>query len=160
MASSNGNQGSSTLLLDVVCQFFADENWPYVHPDGKSFVRVNFQGKHGSWACIAQTIEDKNLFVFYSICPVTVPAARHPEAVEFLTRVNYGLWLGNFEFDYTDGEVRFKTSLNVENDRLSTALINNIVYFNAGMLDRYLPGLLSVIYGEKSPADAVSEIEG
>jgi len=33
---------------------------------------------------------------------------------EFLTRANYGLNIGNFEMDFQDGEIRFKTAIDVE----------------------------------------------
>lgn len=44
----------------------------------------------------------------------TVPDARRLEAAEYLHRINYGLLLGNFEMDYDEGEVRFRTSLMAE----------------------------------------------
>ena len=33
---------------------------------------------------------------------------------EFLTRANYGLRIGNFEMDFEDGEVRYKSSVDFE----------------------------------------------
>jgi len=42
---------------------------------------------------------------------------------KFLTRANYGMMIGNFEMDFTDGEIRYKTSIDVEGDKLSSALI-------------------------------------
>jgi hypothetical protein len=67
--------------------------------------------------------------------------------------------VGNFELDYEDGEVRFKTSLDVENVELSHDLVSNHVYANVWTMDRYLPALFGVIYGNISPKDAVDQIE-
>jgi hypothetical protein len=53
-----------------------------------------------------------------------------------------------------------KTSIDVEGDRLSAALIKQVVYTNVTMMDEYLPGILSVIYGNVSPAEAIAQIEG
>jgi hypothetical protein len=44
---------------------------------------------------------------------------------------NYDMIIGNFELDLRDGEVRYKTSIDFEGDRLSFAYINNLVYTNA-----------------------------
>ena len=80
-----------------------------------------------------------------------------------MTRANYGLIIGNFEMDFSDGEVRYKTSIDVEDededDRLSVALIKNLVYANVLTMDRYLPGVMSIIYGDVSPAQAIAQME-
>ena len=45
-------------------------------------------------------------------------------------------------------------------DRLVPALVGPLVYANVLMMDRYLPGLMSVIYGNVAPAEAVAKAEG
>jgi hypothetical protein len=67
--------------------------------------------------------------------------------------------IGNFEMDFEDGEIRYKTSIDVEGDSLSSALIKRLVYANVMMMDAYLPGIMSVIYGDVSPEDAITQIE-
>ena len=52
-----------------------------------------------------------------------------------------------------------KTSIDVEGDRLSEALIKHLVYSNVLIVDRYLPGIMTVIYGEMLPVEAIYEIE-
>lgn len=79
---------------------------------------------------------------------------------EYLTRANYGLVLGNFEMDFRDGEVRYKTSIDVEGAEIVPGLIRNLVYANVITMDRYLPGLLSVIYGNLTPHEAITQVEG
>jgi hypothetical protein len=78
---------------------------------------------------------------------------------EFLTRANSGTIIGNFELDFTNGEIRYKTSIDVQGDSLSSELIKQLVYVNVTMMDEYLPGIMSVIYGEVEPKDASAQIE-
>ena len=40
------------------------------------------------------------------------------------------------------------------------ALIHNAVYANVGTMNRYLPGIMSVIFADVNPADAIKKIEG
>jgi hypothetical protein len=42
---------------------------------------------------------------------------------------------------------------------LSDNLLRSVIYPAVQTMDRYLPGLLAVIYGNKEPAEAVTEIE-
>ena len=80
-------------------------------------------------------------------------------AAEYLTRANYGLSIGNFEMDFEDGEVRYKTSIDVEGGELTQGMIKNLVYSNCATTDRYLHGLMKVVYGNADPASAVRDAE-
>lgn len=78
---------------------------------------------------------------------------------KFINRANYSIIIGNFELNFADGEIRYKTSIDVEGDRLTSALIKRLVYANVTMMDEYLPGIKSVIEGDVSPVDAIAQIE-
>ena len=146
-------------IYDAAVQFFKEEEWVFVEIEGKPALSLNYAGKSGTWSCFAKAEEDKDMMLFYSYCPVKVPENKRPLVGDFLTRANYGLLIGNFEMDYNDGEVRYKTSIDVEGDRLSKALVKRLVYDNLAVMDRYLPGVLSVIYGGASPTEAIAQVE-
>lgn len=152
--------GSSHGILDTVVQFFKEDNWKYQQLEGRPALKLGFQGDNGSWNCYAQAREEPEQFMFYSILDTNVPPDKRAAVAEFLTRANYGLYIGNFEMDYSDGEVRYKTSIIVKGDRLTPALVKNLVYLNVLMMDKYFPGIMSVVYGGVSPADAIAKIEG
>jgi hypothetical protein len=147
-------------LFEAVESFFKDDEWYYVHLDGQTVLQANFTGKNGRLNCFAQTNEEQFIVFFYSLCPVNVSEERRLMVAEFITRANYGLKVGNFEMDIDDGEVRFKTSIDVEKAELSRALVSNLVYANVWTMDRYLPGILSVTYGSETALQAVNKIEG
>ncbi len=67
--------------------------------------------------------------------------------------------MGNFELDFSDGEIRYKTSIDVGNDKLTHELIKQVVYTNVMTMDKYHPAIISVIYSEVSPEDAIKEVE-
>ena len=87
------------------------------------------------------------------------PLLRVRKVSEFITRANYGMIMGNFEFDFTTGEIRYKTSIDVEGDNLSFALIKQMVYANVMMMDEYLPGIMAVIEQEVEVKEAISLVE-
>jgi len=149
-----------TLMLETVKEFFTTDDWPFSIVENQSALQTNFQGENGRWACYAIAREEAGQLIFYSICPVNAPEEKRPEMAEFITRANYGLFIGNFEMDYSDGEIRYKTSIDVEGDELSVALVRQVVYANVIMMDRYLSGIMKVIYSNASPAEAITEVEG
>lgn len=146
-------------IFDVFQKFFTDDEWYFIRLEDKPILQMTFQGRNGKWTCYAQSNEDQHLFFFYSVCPINILEAKRQAVAEFLTRANYGLKVGNFEMDFNDGEVRYKTSIDVENDRLVAPLVSNLVYANVWTMDRYLPGLLSVAYGDVSPLEAIQKVE-
>src|SRR4030081_1049823 len=104
----------SPSIYDTMLQFFTQDEWPYTQLEGRPMLRMNFRGNNGRWLCIAQAREEQEEFVFYSVCDVNVPEDKRAAMAEYLTRANYGLYIGNFEMDYSDGEIRYKTSIDIE----------------------------------------------
>lgn len=147
------------LLLDIAEHFFITDDWEYQRLEPRGILRMGFTGDNGNWLCFLQAREAQRQIAFYSICPLRVPEAKRLLVAEFLARANYGLVIGNFEQDWDDGEVRYKTSLDVEDSELSVTLLSHIVYANVTTMDRYLPGIVAVIAGSQGPSDAVSVIE-
>lgn len=78
---------------------------------------------------------------------------------EFITRANSGMIIGNFELDLANGEICYKTSVDVEGSRLTFLLIKKLVYANVTMMDEYLPGIISIIDSDVEPHLAITKIE-
>jgi hypothetical protein len=145
-------------ILSALLQFFTDDDWQFTKLQGEPTLRTAFQGNHGEWFCYAKAREAQQQLIFYSLCPILATADKRNAIAEFLTRANYGMTIGNFELDYSDGEIRYKTSIDVEGDRLTPALIKNLVYTNVTMMDEYIPGIQAVLSGQ-APEAAIQAIE-
>ncbi len=150
----NGWRAFATLS-----QFLKDDGWYPQQLDEKTIHRVYFAGENGELRCYAQVRVDLEQFLFYVIAPVKAPENMRALVAEYIARANYGLRIGNFEMDYTDGEVRFKSSLDFEGEHLTPAFIKNAMYPAVHTMDFYLPGLLGVMYGNKTPLEAIRSIE-
>ena len=155
----NTQDDSHPQIFDTVIKFFTDDDWSFAKVQGEPTLRMLFQGKNGTWTCYARTRVEQSQFVFYSICPVKVPKPKRRAVGEFIARANYGMIIGNFELDFVDGEIRYKTSIDVEGSTLTFPLIKRLVYTNVMMMDEYLPGITAVTKGEASPEDAIAQIE-
>jgi hypothetical protein len=151
---------SSGQIFKEIVNFFTEDDWPYTKIKGEPVLLTAFQGENGKWNCSAKVREEQEQFVFYSICPINAPENKRIAIAEFLTRANSGMIIGNFELDFADGEIRYKTSIDVTRDSLSSELVKQLVYANVRMMDEYLPGIKSVIDGDVSPEDAIAQIEG
>jgi hypothetical protein len=109
----------------------------------------------GEFRVFARAPEGSEQVVVHSVLDFAVPAARREEVATFLTNVNYGLSIGNFEIDLTDGELRYKTSIDLGGAPLMTQLLDPLFGLNMTTMHRYLPGIAAVVAG----LDAASAIE-
>lgn len=150
---------SKKSILQAIINFFTQDDWAFSKIKGEPVLQLLFQGENGKWNCYAKAREEQQQFVFYSICPVIVPETKKIAMAEFITRANSGMIIGNFELDFTDGEICYKTSIDVEESTLTFPLIQKLVYANVMMMDEYLPGILSIINSDVSPHLAIAQIE-
>jgi len=101
-----------------------------------------------------------NQVLIYAVCPTNIPPAQRARIAEFITRANYCLILGNFEMDFNDGELRFKLAYNYDDTfPPSEEVFKKSFFTSLNMLDRYLPGIMSVVYANCNPANAIMQIE-
>ena len=73
---------------------------------------------------------------------------------EFLHRANYGLNFGNFEFDYSDGEIRYKVPSIIEDMTPTPGLIRECILRAVSCVRQYGSGILCMLYGSVSPEAA------
>ncbi len=147
-------------ILETVERFLKSDDWPVSSVEGRTVIKTGFEGKNGQFTCYAQERNEQEQFVFYSIFPVRTPDDKMNEVAEFITRANYGMIIGNFELDYGDGEIRYKTSVDVEDLEISEPLVRHLVYANVLTMDKYFPGLMRVLYAGINPVSAIEEVEG
>ena len=148
------------VILDKIRQFFDVDDWNYSQLEGETILRLGFSGDNGNWTIFAQAKEDAEQLIVYSLFPNNTPEDKRAEVAKFLHMANYGLIVGNFEFDYSDGEARFKSSVMAPAQDITNEMIRHLVYANVLTVDRYFPGLMGILYGGKTAEAAIKEIEG
>jgi hypothetical protein len=61
--------------------------------------------------------------------------------------------------DFSDGELRYKTSIDLTGIDLPKALIRSLLYTNVVVMDKYLPGIVGVLTDGMTPEAAVTLVE-
>ena len=159
MVENSPSDSPGVRAFVTLGEFLEADDWHPQRLGEKTIYRMVFSGENGQVACFAQVRTDLEQLVFYVMAPVKVPKETRQAVADYITRANYGLRIGNFEMDFQDGEVRYKSSLDFEDVGLSPELIQHAIYPAVQTMDRYLPGLMRVIYGGTSPEEAIDAIE-
>lgn len=146
-------------ILTALIDFFQADGWTVTQADDAPILQLEFEGDNGAWTCYAEAWEEPEQVAFYSVCPVSVPERQRSAVGELVCRANAGLVIGNFELDFDDGEIRYKTSLDLQGVALNPTVIARLVYGNVMTLDEYLPAFSAVLDDEISPVEALARIE-
>jgi hypothetical protein len=148
-----------TGLFSTLIDYMEDEDWKYEILEGETIIRFHFKGSAGRLLCYGEVDEEKYWLIFYSYMPVNSPPEKMASAAEFVTRANRGMRIGNFELDFDDGEIRYKTSLDVEGGDLTPKMIDNLLRANLSTINRYFAGVMELIYGDKPASEVIKRIE-
>jgi hypothetical protein len=148
-------------MPEAVTAFFASESWTINHLEDApvAAVRGGYRGESGEWYVDVLWHDDVEQLVIHSTAPKPVAEDRCAAVAGYLTFVNYGLPVGNFELSPITGNVRVKTGLAIASHELTEDIVARQVYANVMTMDRYLPGIVQVVWGTE-PADAYAAIDG
>jgi hypothetical protein len=147
-------------LLAIIEKHLTEDKWGYYRSNEyPAEIHVPVNGKTGRFACAFRVIQEKDMIFFYVYVSTKTPEGRHKEVVEYITRANFGCYIGNFEMNMETGDIRYKVSLDVEGGTMSTAMVSNMLSAGVSMVDRYHNGLMEVMFSHAIPATAVREAE-
>lgn len=147
-------------LFDYAHNYLETLGWDYRATPARDLIRFSVNIEGGKLQCFLRINERQQMLIFFSIFPIAIPEARRTSLAELICRANYGLNLGNFEMDFADGEIRFRTSHNTDHDCVNQEVIKHLIYANIYTMERYLPAIMDVAFGQYSPVLAIDSIEG
>mmetsp|Transcript_445 Transcript_445/g.1245 ORF Transcript_445/g.1245 Transcript_445/m.1245 type:complete len:185 (-) Transcript_445:212-766(-) len=99
-----------------------------------------------------------DIFALYYTSPTKIDERHRPAVVEYFMRINYNVMLGHFDLDQRDGEVRFKVSTITKGSFLSIEMVQHMIGVATNTMDKFFPGLMAIQYGNKTPLEALNEI--
>ena len=135
--------------MNLIRKVFENHNLEYEFVDGDTFgVELELEGPVSTLRCVAVVRE--NDFAVYAYFPNKPEKAAYPRVAEFLHRANNYMPYGNFEFDYNEGEIRFKVFTDFTCCKLSYAVVENALTFPTGAFITFGPQLLRTMYGTEN----------
>lgn len=145
--------------LSLITEYLDTLEWRYTLDEEKEIIRLGVATQTCKLDCIVHFLPEQNFLLFFSILPILVPENKRHEIAEYITRANYGLNAGNLEMDFDDGEIRYRTYSNTDDESLNGEVIKHLIHTNIQTIDRYASGIMNVIYGNTTPKDAVEAVE-
>lgn len=96
-------------------------------------------------------IVNNDTVLCYHIAPLTVPEDQRAAVSEFISRVNYDMIYGNFELNFSNGELRHKTTISeydlLYNDTAAIEKMIHLMVLGPSVWVRYGESLLKILFG-------------
>ncbi len=146
-------------VIEAIKLYFEKNEWKYKYDEEKKIFTSGIDMENVLGDVKIYVSLDKNSYNVYTVLNSKVEKEYYATVGEFLHRANYGLKNGNFEIDYRDGEIRYKSFVNFENVVISEEIVGDSIFVGIAMLDRYGKGLLKIMLGDSTPKECVEECE-
>lgn len=157
--TSTGRKAEPGTLLDVVQRALTAHGWQYHTLDDAPLVHFTVVGSAGTYPCWAAVNDDAEQCSVFVVFPHRVAADRRAAVAELLTRANYGLAIGSFEMDFSDGELRFRVSVDVEGGTLTTTMVQTMFDAALWTMERFHDPVMRVVYGGIAPEQALEGLD-
>lgn len=150
--------GDEQELLDQVIAYFQLRGWPIAQHDSLPMVRMEFATDQAEGTMFVQITPGRRRVVAYAALPDRVPADRRSDVAELLVRANGALTIGNFDLDLDEGEIRFRSGLDLGATPLTDELIDPLVQSCLVSVGDVAPAISEVTAGRRSPKDAIEAV--
>ena len=141
---------TTTALFDQIVSFMDDADRHYDSDAEGGLIVAQISGDDGRWSVYVQITDDEDArrVVIHGRLPARIPESNRVKSAEMLARVNYELIVGNFELNLEDGEVMFKTTLDLADGQLTQEMFERAYQLNAQCVNEYYGQILRVGFGD------------
>lgn len=146
------------LLFDRIQSRLTEKGVKFTAKNGTIIFNMNVGEVVGKLALYIDVLNDS--YVSYAILSNKATEDRYALLSEYLHRANFGLLYGNFEIDYSDGEIRYKITTDCEDaNKLTNNQIDRSVVVPCAMFGRYGGGIIKLLVDDASPEVLIKEAE-
>jgi len=152
----------SSPLADAVARYLDSMEFEYGFDADQMLFSYSIALGYTLEACNVLILIIDNGLIVYAYPPIRAnfeDSDAIAKAAEFIARANYDMILGNFELDFHDGEVRYKTSAICFGKVPSIEELELLIDLPPVMVNRYGDALASVLDGTSDPVSAIREAE-
>ena len=148
-----------TSLFSTVNNFLEEDGWKFESFKDDGVLRAFFSSDTQEWELLTLVREELDQIIFYShVTESTTPQHRRNEMCLLLNHLNNRTVYGAFEMDIDEGEVMFRTALDLVEVSPSYELIRNSLYTNLGTMERYHGALVALMKDDSVTAEVAATI--
>jgi hypothetical protein len=152
------NEDGRDTPIDTLESWFDAHGWSHDRIGDEEIIAVT-QGSWGQYELRGVWRDDDSVLQFLAFPDISVTKAQFPAIYETVGLINEQLWLGHFELWSSNGSLVFRHAalLDGEDDgKLPSEQADALIDAAIGELDRFYPVFQFVLWGGKSPQEAIA----
>ena len=143
-------------LFQVLYEILNQNGWDFDFDTKNEIIRLQIRGVNADFHAFLLVDEEQESLLCNTHINEKIPHSKRLEVCDFMSRVNYELANGNFEMDMDNGEIRYRTFLDLSDAKPSKDQILNIVWNGVLGFDTYYPGLMKLVHGNYTAEEAAA----
>lgn len=113
------------------------KGWTYDREDDKMIIRTGVAGEDLPINFILIVNENNGVMQFLSSLPIHMPEDMRVDGAIAVAVANYGMVDGSFDYDISDGEIRFRLTTAFRDGTLGTDNVEYLIGVGAAMVEKY-----------------------
>ena len=147
-------------LEGEIIEILNKRGWNLVPDKRQGLYITSCEGENGTYNVYLNAMNlDKQLLVIYSYIPVKASKDKLERMALLLNKINRKLYYGNFEMDYSNGEIAFRNGMDFIGEEFTEYMALNAISPCAFTVDKYFPAIKAMIDTEISPEEALRVVE-
>ena len=124
-------------VYDALCRMLDDRDWKYEPHDDKLLIRSGIKGDDLPVEFVMLVNPRNEVVQFLSSLPFKMPEDKRAIGAVAVCAANYGLVDGSFDYDLSDGEIRYRLTCNYRDNTLSADQFEYMIMVSASTVDQY-----------------------
>jgi hypothetical protein len=134
-------------VYETACSALTNRDWKYTRHDDDLTLSFGARGDDLPMDFVLMVNPRAQVISLFSPLPYKVAEEKRVEAALAVSVANYGLINGCFDYDLSDGEIRFRMCSSFRDSLIGEELINYMVVASAGTVDDYNDKFLMISKG-------------
>jgi len=147
-------------LFQELFEILRQDDWKFDFDIKNEIIKLEISGVNTNFHVFLLVDEKQESLLCNTYLKQKVPHSKRLEVCDFMNRVNYELANGNFEMDMDNGEIRYRTFLDLADAKPSKGQIQNIIWNGIQEFDSYYSGLINLVYWDYNVEEAVACCSG
>jgi len=155
-SSKENDETGIVPLKQMVLDYLNQKKMVFKTEPGSEVIRLDVAGENGRWRITVIVAEEHKFIHIKSFCPVSIRDVQKLKMAELLCRLNNMYVFGNFNLNFEEGTIVFKTTnLFAENNR-DYNQFGYLFEFNVSAMDQNIPVIIAVNSGYIEPVLATT----
>lgn len=131
------NMRKAKEVFDTLVRMLDTRDWKYEKHEDKLLIKSGIRGDDLPVEFIVIVNPKNEVVQFYSSLPFRMPEDKRIDGAVAVCVANYGLVDGSFDYDLSDGEIRYRLTSSYRQSQLGEDLFEYMIMVAASTVDKY-----------------------